>query len=214
MYIDLSHIFNNNMPVYPGDPEPELVKIASVGKDGFANHQLKTTMHVGTHMDAPAHMIQDGKYLSDYPAGKFFGRGVIIDARGKPLADANLLASHEIQAGDIVIVNFGWAQNFGRDEYYKKYPELTEAFAKKLIDLGVSIVGTDTPSPDRPPYNAHKILLSHDILIIENLTNLEALIGKTNFEIIALPAKFAAEAAPCRVVVKLLAKTAAAVLAS
>jgi kynurenine formamidase len=161
-------------------------------------------------MDAPAHMIEGGKYLSDYPAEKFFGRGIIIDARGKESIDADLLTSPNpsfarrgIKPADIVLIITGWAEKFGKDEYYKKYPELTEAFAQKLVDFGVSIVGTDTPSPDRPPYNVHKILLSHDILIIENLTNLENLIGKINFEIIALPAKFQTEAAPCRVVAKI-----------
>jgi kynurenine formamidase len=202
-YIDLTHIFKGKMPVYPGDSAPELIKVASVEKDGVASYALKTSMHVGTHMDAPAHMIEGGKYLHEYPAEKFFGRGVIIDSRGRSSADADLLADDKIQAGDIVIVNFGWAQKFNEDDYYKKYPELTQSFAQRLVDLGVSIVGTDTPSPDRAPYKIHKILLSHDILIIENLTNLEALIGKNNFEIIALPTKFAAEAAPCRVVAKI-----------
>ena len=201
-YIDLTHIFNNDTPVFPGDPEPELVKIAEVGKDGFMDHQVKTAMHVGTHMDAPAHMVQGGKLLSEYPAEKFFGRGVIIDARGKTSADAELLSNVDIKKGDIVLVCFGWSTEFENDEYYKNYPEITEPFANRLGELGASIIGTDTSSPDRAPYVVHKILFKHDILIIENLTNLEKLIGKTNFEVIALPTKFQADAAPVRVVAK------------
>ncbi len=203
-YIDLTHTFTNDMPVFPGDAGSELIQTAELGKDGVLDHQVKTGMHVGTHMDAPAHMLEGGKYLHEYPPAKFFGRGVIIDARGKTAADIQLLSEVQIQKGDIVLVCFGWSTEFVKDEYYLNYPELTADFAKKLTELGASIVGTDTPSPDRAPYVVHKILLGADVLILENLTNLEQLIGKTNFEVVALPSKFEAEAAPCRVVAKIV----------
>lgn len=202
-YIDLTHTFINDMPVFPGDSAPVLVKTNDVNKDGILDHRLSTGMHVGTHIDAPAHMMPGGKFLHEYPPEKFFGRGIIVDARGKSSADVDLLAGPEIKKGDIVLVCFGWSTEFGSDEYYQNYPELTEGFAKKLAELGVSIVGTDTPSPDRAPYKVHKILFNADILIIENLTNLEKLISHKNFEIIALPAKLQTEAAACRVVAKI-----------
>ncbi|MFA5991060.1 MAG: cyclase family protein [Candidatus Doudnabacteria bacterium] len=203
MYLDLTHEFTANMPVFPGDGSPELVKVADVGKDGIANHMIKTSMHVGTHMDAPGHMLLGGKLLSEYPVEKFFGRGVIIDARGKSTADVELLENIKIEKGDIVLVCFSWSTEFEQEDYYLNYPEISPAFAGRLAELGVSILGLDTPSPDRAPYQAHKILFKQDILIIENLTNLEQLIGKAQFEVIALPAKFQADAAPVRVVAKI-----------
>ncbi len=203
-YIDLTHTFNSNMPVFPGDPTAELVKVSDVAKDGVLHYDLKTGMHVGTHIDAPAHMLLGGKYLHEYPTEKFFGRGVIIDTRGKPSADVDLLEKADIKKGDIVLVYFDWATEFEEEGYYLNYPEISGAFAKKLADIGISIIGMDTPSPDRAPYPTHKILLSADILIIENLTNLGQLVGNQTFEVIALPAKFQAEAAPCRVVAKIL----------
>jgi kynurenine formamidase len=203
MYLDLTHNFTPDMPVFPGDASSTLVKVSDIATDGILHYELKTGMHVGTHMDAPAHMLSGGKYLHEYPPQKFFGRGVIIDARGKKSADSELLTSADIKKGDILVVYFDWSTEFGKDEYYLNYPELSPEFAKKLSQLGVSIVGTDTPSPDRAPYEVHKILFGSDILIIENLTNLQQLIGRGNFEIFALPAKFEAEAAPCRVVAKI-----------
>jgi len=202
-YLDLTHTFNNQMPVFPGDPMSSLVKIADVAKDGFLDYELKSAMHVGTHMDAPAHMLQGGKYLNEYPAGKFFGRGAIIDARGKKSADVNLLENLEIKKNDIVLVCFGWSTEFGKDDYYLNYPEISPQFAEKLGALGASIIGMDTSSPDRAPYTVHKVLFKYDILIIENLTNLDQLIGK-NFEIIALPAKLQTDAAQARVVAKII----------
>ncbi len=209
MYIDLTHEFSSSMPVFPGDSAPELVKTTDVFKDGISDYSIKTGMHIGTHIDAPGHMLEGGKTLQDYPVSRFFGRGIIIDARGKASAGIELLTSPSlslekrgIRRGDIVLVCFGWSSEFRNDEYYLNYPLVTESFAKRLTSLGVSILGLDTPSPDRAPYPVHKILFKQGILIIENLTNLEALIGKGPFEIIALPSKFATDAAPVRVVAK------------
>ncbi len=201
MYIDLTQTFTVEMPVYPGDLKSELKQIATIEKEGFIDHEIRTGMHVGTHMDAPLHMIANGKKISDFAPDKFFGRGVLIDARGKEKIDADLLAN--IQAGDIVLVLTGFGNKFREAVYYEKYPELTEIFARKLVELKVKIVGADTPSPDRPPFAVHKILLSNEVLILENLTNLEQLIGK-QFEVFALPAKFDTEAAPARVVARII----------
>lgn len=202
-YLDLTHTFNNHMPVFPGDSEPVLKPTSDVNRDGVLDHELTSGMHVGTHMDAPAHLMPGGKYLSEYPAEKFFGSGVIIDARGKSAADESLLNGVEIKKGDIVLVCYGWSTEFLEEQYYQNYPEISAGLAGKLSELGISIIGMDTPSPDRAPYAIHKILFKSDILIIENLTNLESLIGKNDFEVIALPAKFQAEAATCRVVAKI-----------
>lgn len=201
-YIDLTHAFTSEMPVYPGDASPELVQTSTIEKDGIVHFGLKTGMHVGTHIDAPLHMLAGGKKIDDYPPQKFFGRGVMLDARGKTSAGAELLRGVLIQKGDIVLVCFGWSSEFGQDEYYHNYPEISMELAEALANIGISIIGMDTPSPDRAPYQTHKILLKSDILIIENLTNLESLIGKNNLDMVALPAKLHTEAAPCRVVAK------------
>src|SRR5581483_9240801 len=96
MYVDLTQNFNNHMPVFPGDSDAELVRTASVDKNGTADHQVKTGMHVGTHMDAPGHMIEGGKGLHEYPVEKFFGRGILLDARGRSSSDVDLLNGHPL----------------------------------------------------------------------------------------------------------------------
>src|SRR6266404_4231222 len=173
MYLDLTYNFIDGMTVWPGDPAPQIQQISTVAKDGVAHFEVKTGMHAGTHIDSPAHMLMGGKMLSEYPPEKFFGRGVCLDARGKKSADAELLLNVQINKGDIVLVCFGWSSEFGQDEYYLNYPEISESLATRLVELGASIVGSDTCSPDRAPYRTHKILLGRDVLIMENLTNLE-----------------------------------------
>ena len=73
MYIDLTHEFTASMPVFPGDVAPELIKTADVFKDGISDYQIKTGMHIGTHIDAPAHMLAGGKNLNEYPVVRFLG---------------------------------------------------------------------------------------------------------------------------------------------
>jgi kynurenine formamidase len=200
-YVDLSQTLTNNMPVYPGDAPPKLKQLFSLEKDGVANFELTGSMHIGTHVDGPAHMIVGGRNLTEFPAEKFFGRGVVVDARGKMLIDESVLKNISLERGDAVLVCTGWAENFGDKKYYKEYPSVTEGFAAALVDAGVSMIGMDGPSPDHPPFNVHKRLLNDEILIIENLTNVTELIGK-KFELSVLPLKIAADSAPARVMAK------------
>lgn len=194
------------MPVYPGDSPPTLTQTGFFEKDGYNDFHISTGMHVGTHMDSPLHMLENGKRLSEFPVEKFFGKGHLIDARKKTI-NASLLRNKEISEGDIVLIMTGFYAKFSERQYYEKYPEIEENFANKIVELGVSIVGMDTPSPDRVPFKIHKILLGSDVLIIENLANLDKLsktLGQNGqFRVIALPTKFAAEAAPVRVIAEI-----------
>ena len=82
---------------------------------------------------------------------------------------------------------------------------MTEDFAVALVQAGIRALGMDTASPDREaPFVVHKTLLAREILIIENLVNLEALAGATEFEVIALPVKFQCAGGPVRVIARIL----------
>lgn len=190
------------MPTYPGDPQPEIERTNDITKAGYTDYVVKTNMHVGTHMDAPLHMIENGKKLTEYPANHFVGRGVLLDVRGKMKIDADLLNSVDIQKGDIVLLLTGMDKKYRQSEYFENYPEVSEAFAKELVKRGAKILGLDSCSPDKPQYPTHKILLGADVLIIENLTNLDQLVGRKDFEVIALPVNYDVEAAPARVVAR------------
>src|SRR3989344_1142306 len=103
-YIDLTHTFDTQMPVYPGDPIPELVQIADLHKEGYTDYQIKTGMHVGTHMDAPLHMLDGGKRLSNIAVEKFIGKGCLVDARDAAVISAHYLEKSGAQKDDIVLV--------------------------------------------------------------------------------------------------------------
>jgi kynurenine formamidase len=197
--IDLTQTFSDNMPVYPGDKQPEIKQTSFLKKDGIIHFSLKTGMHVGTHIDAPLHFLENGKKISEIPVQQYFGRGRLIDARGELTIHAGLLEKIDIKANDIVLVLTNLDREYTKPLYFNNFPEVTEDFAQKLIDKGVSMLGLDTCGPDKEPYEIHKMLLGNNILITENLTNLELLIG-AEFSVIALPLKIEAEAGLARVI--------------
>lgn len=201
-YIDLTHLFRETMPVYPGDPVPRLAQVAEIGKEGYTDHEITTSMHVGTHIDGPLHMLSGGRRLSDMGTEKFFGIGRLIDARGAREIDENTLKDITLTKDDIILVLTGFSQKYDTPEYYESYPEMTEGFARGLIEASIKMVGMDSPSPDRPPFPVHKLLLGAEVLLIENLTNLESLIGVNDFEVFALPMKLDADSAPARVIAR------------
>ena len=192
------------MPVYPGDGCSRLYQCASIPEDGVNDHRVESGMHVGTHIDAPLHMVEGGAVISDFPASFFQRRGVLIDARFTEEIDAALLHKADIRNGDIVLVRTDWSLKFHTESYYKAWPYFTEAFAHELVRRGAGLVGMDTPSPDiDESFPVHKILLPKGILIIENLTNLSALSDVESFKVHAYPVKFKADAAPVRVVAEI-----------
>lgn len=203
--IDLTHTFTDDMPVYPGDDCSKLYQSCSIDKDGVTDHTIQSGMHVGTHMDAPLHMVEGGTYMSEIDIAHFQGRGVLIDARGKNIIDEDTLQDQDIRANDIVLVRTDWDKKYRTDQYFKDWPYMTTGFAQKLCDLGISLIGMDTPGPDPEcdDFPAHKVFLPNDVLIIENMAHLEKLENHENFVVHAYPAKYHADAAPVRVVAQI-----------
>jgi kynurenine formamidase len=199
-YIDLSRTVTPELSVWPGDP----FRLERIEKNGFVvDNILTSSMHVGTHVDAPVHMIAGGKSLAQYGPEKFIGKGVLIDARGRKVIDTDLLNYINIERDDIVFILTDSDQKFGTAEYFESYPTFTTGFANELVKLGVKMVGMDSPSPDVEPFDVHKILLGADILIIEMMTNLDKLLGVSSFDVIALPPKFDTAGSFIRVIVRI-----------
>lgn len=192
MFIDLSVPITEETPVYPGDPATNIQAAGTYDESGFQDHYVSLGTHVGTHMDAPSHMIRGGKSLHEFPIEKFSGRGV--------LTTFDAVRSADIQEGDFVLFATGMSGKYDQPEYFSEYPAMSEDIAQYLIDRKVGAVGVDACSVDNEDgFPIHKLLLANDILIIENLTNLMALGGK-EFRVHAYPLKLELDGAPVRAV--------------
>jgi arylformamidase len=197
---DLTMPIDERTPVFPGDPEQEIEQIAQVEEDGWTEKRLTFNSHFSTHIDAPIHMKSGGKTLDDFEIDRFIGEAVVIDASDQKEIEPSL---EKVQEDDIVFFYTGHIEKAYDEDFFEDNPVITEETAEKLIEKGVSIVGLDSYTPDNDPFPVHKKFFAEEILIVENLVNLEKLIGE-RFECYILPLKIGdADGAPCRVLAEL-----------
>lgn len=196
-YIDLTMPLNQKTPVYPGDPEVKVDVAAQLDKDGYLDHVLHVGTHNGTHIDAPAHMVKDGKLLNQFSVDHFIGPAKLIDARDG--FNTSAVEQADIKADDIVLFYTGTSENYNSPTYYRDHQVVTPEVAEALVAHKVKMVGIDTGSIDMEPFEVHKKLLSNDVLIIENLVGLKDLLSKS-FMVYALPLNLDVEGSPARVV--------------
>jgi len=202
--VDLSHVIREEMPVYPGTETPVLQTGCTVAEHGFLERKITMFSHTGTHMDAPAHMLEAGKYLDDLPVSHFFGRAVLIDAAEGPVELAYVAGFEDAIAGaDFVLLRTGWSRYWGTDEYFGNFPTLTPEAAAWLADKAIRGVGVDAISVDpmdTRDYAVHMALLGKGLVIVENLTGLEALPAEgLHFSCFPLPFR-EADGSPVRAV--------------
>jgi arylformamidase len=207
-YLDLTQQIEEDMPVFPGDPPPEIREVMTLGKDLYTVQSICFTNHIGTHLDAPSHFIEGGMTVDEIPLEILIGQAVILDFtyKGKnDLITEEDLQTHEyrIPPGSRVFIKTGWDVNFTSKAYYEDFPCLTQEAAEYLVLMKIRLLGTDTPSPsplDDPGQTIHKTLLAAGIVIVESIKNL-TLIKRNQCQIIVLPPLIKdLSGAPCRVV--------------
>ena len=197
--IDLSYIITDNMPVFPGDDKVIIEEAKIIDIDYYNAINLQTGMHIGTHVDIPKHLTDDIRTIDEIPLDRFIGRGVLLDVRGQDIVDYKKEYDQIITKNDIVLFYTGFADLYSDpSRYYNSYPVLSDNLADFLVNKQIKMVGIDSPSPDKEPFNIHKKLLKNNINIIENLTNLEELICIDEFEVFAVPLRIKAEASLVR----------------
>ena len=162
--------------------------------------------HSGTHVDAPAYLIENGKTVDQLSQDALFRDAVLLDLThakaGEQIDDEDLEAAEEeaglgVREGEAVILYTGWDST---DQKGQQYPYLSTNGAEYLEFKQVSVVGVDTPDLDGMVSNgspAHTILLRKGILVLEELCNLN-LIDAERFRLAALPLRMNAPCAPVR----------------
>ena len=60
--IDLTHVIEGSMPVYPGTEPPVFTSANTYEKDGFKETKISMLTHTGTHIDPPAHLFGIGQH--------------------------------------------------------------------------------------------------------------------------------------------------------
>ena len=209
MIKDLSQTFENGMPHASTIPTPSFRQVKTVERDGFSVMQLSVATHVGTHIDAPSHLIEGGQSIDRIPLDMLFGPAVVVSVEkvgGEEITAQDLIeAGGDGSAGDALLIRTGWGRKFGTDDYHN-HPSLAEDAAQWIVDRRFRLVGVDTITPELPGYlrepgfdfPIHHILLGSGVLIIEHLF-LEEVVGQ-RFDLFVGSLKIAdADGAPARV---------------
>ena len=116
-------------------------------KDGAQASSFSVSAHAFTHLDAPLHMVPNGKSIDSFPVDYFIGDAALLDIpKGKSEAitavDMEKAGKHA-KDGDIVLIRTGWLEKMWGKEEFADSPYLTEDAAKWLVKLKERIAGYD-----------------------------------------------------------------------
>jgi kynurenine formamidase len=216
---DCAQPLETGMPVYPGDAPVAIVQTGTVAADGAARRRLECSSHVGTHVDAPAHMVADGQTLDAFNVDAFRFDARLVDctpamARERltqaVLPESLRAAPGETDAG-MLVFHTGWDAHWGTQRY-RDSPYVGAALADWCADHGFHLA-IDAFSPDPVPsadpaqesedeptdHPAHAALCGAGRLIVENLRGLERLPDR--FELHAYPLRLSeGDGSPVRAV--------------
>jgi arylformamidase len=171
--IDISLPISPAMPIWPGDPRPELIPIARLEVEGVQVSRLVLGTHTGTHLDAPRHFIPGGRTIDQLDLGALVGlcRVIEVISASGHISRADLRGA-ELHPGERLLLKTRNSQHPVGPTFTPDFVALDLSGADYLCEHGVRLVGIDGPSIDAwdaSDFPSHKRLLGADILILENL---------------------------------------------
>jgi arylformamidase len=190
---DVSLTISNALPVWPGDPPPDLRRVLSIDAGDAINlSQLTCGVHTGTHLDAPSHFIRDGVGIDVLDLDVLFGPCLVVHAPDASVINATSLDQLQIPS-DTTRVLFRtrnseiWAR--GDNTFHTDFVAIDQSGAEWIVAHGVKLVGLDYLSiaPFDATVPTHNILLRAGVIPIEGL-NL-ARIEPGEYQLICLPLK-------------------------
>ena len=196
--IDLTLTISEQIPTFPGSPQPNFISWETLEKDGYNLELLFLSSHTGTHIDAPYHFLKNGQKIHQIVTRRLVTEAVLIKIRkgaNQSITKTDIQKFEKkhgkIDDGSTVIFYTGWQKNLKNESYFLKNPGLAVSAAKYLALKKINLVGIDSPSIDLgkdSKFSVHHILAKSGILIVENLANLEK-INSEMFHLIVAPLK-------------------------
>ena len=190
---------------WPGNPPYQRRLVKKIKNGNFSNtSQIIMTTHVGTHIDTPAHFIENGNNLDSYPIERWISPAHVVSIKNEESIGQSELLHLEIEPGDAILFKTANSHNpqLTNGVFSNKYVYMSVEAAEFCVNKKVGLVGIDYNSIDKYQEGTspvHHILLSNDILILECI-NLRG-VKPGRYTLFCLPMKIAgAEGAPARAV--------------
>lgn len=195
--VDLSHPIEHGMVTYPGLPGPvisdhlsrEASRSVYAAGTEFQIGRIEMVANTGTYVDAPSHRFPDGADLAGLDLARLADLdGVCVSADDVSIGPETFDGLD--LDGRAVLVRTGWDRHWRTDAYGDPaHPHLTEEAAAALVEGGAALVGIDSVNVDGTSTGArpiHTALLGAGIPVVEHLTGLDRLVGRT-FRFFAVP---------------------------
>ena len=175
--------------VFPGDPAPKREILGEISKGDIVNlTAFSMCAHNGTHVDAPAHFLADGKTLDEIDPSVFLGDCYVAHHEGDVTAeDARRMLAKAAAAGAGERLLIGGKAT------------LTIEAARVLADARLKLYGNEsqTVGPENAPMAVHLALLGADVVLLEGVVLGHVPEGK--YLLSAAPLNLGGcEGAPCR----------------
>lgn len=191
--IELTHVLTKDSPCWEGGCGFAHETLSDYSDDTtevtFKVQTLRMHAGIGTHIDAPAHCIPNGKTIDALQLNELLAPCVVIDV--SPIAhptfslSVNDITRFEnnyglIAKGTFVIVYTGWDEYWPTAEKYRNnliFPSVSKEVAMLLLKRDIIGLGIDTLSPDTADsgYPVHQAMLSAGKYLIENIANAKAM---------------------------------------
>jgi len=202
-WIDISQPLTNDIEVWPGDTPFSYRLSYSIEETGSVNiGEMTTSVHTGTHADAPFHFDDKGKTIEALDINNYIGRARLIDVTGYEKIGRKELEKFQLDGvGRLLLRTMKDGDSL---TFPKQFPVLDEDLGPYLQEKGIFLIGTDAPSVDAvdsKELRAHHSLHKNKVHILENLMLSDVKPG--DYELIALPlAIVGADGSPVRAVIR------------
>lgn len=190
---DISLTISDDLPVWPGDKEIEIVSEFLLRNGDVCNlSHFAMSMHAGTHIDVPLHFIENGKDTENIELDKFMGKAKVYELDVPCEISIMDIGKLEINEHDMVLFKIKRNSVFMKSNFFhKNFVSLSQEAAEYLVNKRVKAVGINYFSIEKfnlPGNTVHKTLLGGGVIIIEGL-NLQE-IDPGDYQLICLPLKF------------------------
>ncbi len=158
---DLSQPLNQEVPFWPYYPPFEVKYIKRKSEHGVNAQYIQTSNHMGTHLDAPRHVVTNGMTIDQIPLEWLYGPSVIVDLRDEmddyAVYTPEMIESRiPVEKGDRLILHTGWHRyaQFGaepdEERYIHRHPGAHPSMVKWLLEKEIKVWGVDVISTDHP----------------------------------------------------------------
>jgi arylformamidase len=207
---DVSVPLSTATPTYPGDPGIEIKDwLTLAGGDAANVSLLHFGAHSGTHVDAPAHFIQGGSRVESLPLESLIGPAEVVEVpNAVKVIDETFIVANCVRDSQRILFKTRnssfWSDM--QDGFRADYTYINPGAARRLVELGVKLVGIDYLSVEQfksEKFETHHTLLSKGVVILEGLDLREVVAG--SYELICLPLKIAGgngDGAPARAILR------------